>query len=118
MKIGRLGLFFIAIVIGVVIGLLVGWVISPRFQPASPSSLRADYKTDYALMVAEIYQAEKDPAAAIQRLAFINEQQPIRTVQEAIVAAEQLQYSRKDITLLANLLVALQAIQPSGGQQP
>ena len=117
MKIGRFGRFLIAIGIGLTVGLLIGWVFSPRYQPAGPESLRVDYRADYALMVAEIYSAERDPLSAVQRLAFLSDQPAVRLVQEAIVSAEQLNYSRQDVTLMADLLQVLQ-VGPGGGGQP
>jgi len=40
----------------------------------------------------------------------------VRLVQEAIVSAEQLNYSRQDVTLMADLLQVLQVGPGSGGQ--
>ncbi len=117
MKLGRFGRFLIAIGVGLTLGLLIGWVFQPRYQPAGPESLRIDYRADYVLMVSEIYSAERDPLAAIQRLAFFSDRPAVRLVQEAIVSAEQLNYSRQDVTLMADLLQVLQ-VGPAGGGQP
>ncbi len=51
----------IGLVLGMAAGLLYGWVISPvQYVDTAPASLRADYKAEYALMVAEAYAREGD----------------------------------------------------------
>jgi hypothetical protein len=45
--------FLIAIAVGLALGLLYGWVLSPvKYVDTTPNTLRADYQTDYVLMVA------------------------------------------------------------------
>ena len=47
-------------IIGIALGLLYGWVIEPvKFVDTTPASLRADYQTDYVLMVAEAYRSDQ-----------------------------------------------------------
>jgi hypothetical protein len=106
---GRFTRFLIAIGIGLGIGLAVGWLINPHtVTNYSPTTLRADYKADYVLMVAEIYHKDHDAVTALQRLAFLEDKTPIRQVQEAIVTAQKSNYSSADIDLMAQLLSVLQ----------
>jgi hypothetical protein len=109
MKANRL-LLLIALVAGIGAGLAYGWIIDPiEFFDLTPDTLRADYKTDYALMVAEAYRAEQDPGLAARRLAIFGSQSP------SSIAADGLEYARangfadSDIVLLQELVTALQA---------
>jgi hypothetical protein len=108
--------FFFSILAGFVLGLLYGWVISPvEYVDTSPDSLRADYRADYALMVAEIYQAEQDSALAARRLSLLGSAlSPHEIVAEALQFAQANQYASQDILLLQNLIVALQIYDTSG----
>jgi hypothetical protein len=57
--------FLVAIAFGVVLGLLYGWVLSPvEFVDTTPDTLGRYYKSDYVLMVAEAYKAERDLGTA------------------------------------------------------
>ena len=110
MKANRLLFIFIALVAGISAGLAYGWIIDPiEFFDLTPDTLRADYKTDYALMVAEAYRAEQDPGLAARRLAIFGSQSP------SSIAADGLEYARangfadSDIALLQELVTALQA---------
>jgi hypothetical protein len=109
--------FFIMIVIGFGIGLLYGWVINPvEYVDTVPDSLRGDYKTDYVLMVAEIYQQENDIGRAAERLAFLGDDNPQTTVINAIQLASQVGYPPADLELLGRLNDALQsASAPEAG---
>lgn len=108
MRIWRLLGFLFTLAIGLGLGLYLGWgILAAQPNDTSPDTLRADYRADYVLMVAEIYQHEGDPDAAIQRLALLGES-PLRRVQEAILTAQQLGYARQDIETLARLFQALQ----------
>jgi hypothetical protein len=100
--------FSLSIVIGVVAGLVFGWVAVPhRFAESAPNTLRSDYKADYVLMVAEVYQKDKDLTLAISRLALLGNDLPVRTVQQAIITASELGYTRQDLQLLGKLSQAL-----------
>jgi hypothetical protein len=106
--------FSMCIVVGIVAGLVFGWVIEPRrFAESAPSTLRSDYKADYVLMVAEIYQNDKDPTLAVSRLALLGNEVPVRTVQEAIITASELGYTRHDLQILGKLSQALGSPLPS-----
>ncbi len=102
--------FFLAILAGFGLGLLYGWVISPiEYLDTSPDTLRADYRADYVLMVAEIYQAEQDTEQAIRRLGLLGSAlSPSEMVAQALQFAQSSGYASPDILLLQNLTVALQ----------
>jgi hypothetical protein len=109
-------LFAFSILAGVAIGLLYGWVISPiEYVDTSPDSLRVDYRADYVLMVAEIFQVEQDPDLAVRRLALLGGAlPPHESVAQALQFAQANQYTSQDIALLQNLIVALQIYSASG----
>ncbi len=119
MRLRRVIWFVFTILIGLGAGLLYGWVFSPaRYQNTSPVSLRADYKADYVLMVAETYQSEGDPAAAAERLAALEKTSPVRQVQQAILTGQQVGYSHQDIDRLGQLFQALQNWTATPGLTP
>lgn len=108
MRIWRLLGFLFALAVGLGLGLYLGWaVLTAQPKDTTPDTLRADYQADYVLMVAEVYQHEGNLDAAIQRLTLLGES-PLRSVQEAILTAQQLGYARQDIETLARLFQALQ----------
>src|SRR5215211_7882519 len=89
MKSNRWWLILITLIAGIGIGLAYGWVVDPvDFLDLTPDTLRADYKTDYVLMVAESYHVEQDPALAARRLAIFGSQSP------SSIAASGLEYAR------------------------
>lgn len=62
MKSNRWLFIVAALIAGIALGLAYGWVIDPvDFFDLTPDTLRADYKADYVLMVAEAYRANRDP---------------------------------------------------------
>lgn len=93
--------FFVILFLGGGIGLIYGWVINPvEYVDTSPGSLREDYKTDYVLMVAEVYQKEQDLDLALERLAFLGDAEPETYVDIALYFAVQSEYSSSDLRLL------------------
>ncbi len=117
MRIGRILWFLISILAGIALGLLYGWVINPGSDIQAPaSSLRADYRADTVLLVAEIYAAEQNPAQAVERLKLLGSEDPVAVVQGAILTAQDLNFPAADITLMANLAQALSLAVPAGGQ--
>ena len=100
--------FFIVIILGIAAGLVYGWVISPvEYTDTPPESLRADFKTDYVLMVAEVFAKEGDLDQALSRLAFLGTAS-LEIVQNAIVFAVENDYSGEDLLLLRDLSDALE----------
>ncbi len=107
--------FFIAVAIGFGLGLLYGWVISPvEYVDTNPETLRADYRADYVLMVAEAYHAEKDLNLAMERLAFLGFSPPLELVEQAMAYAVQKGYAPADLGLLRSLNDALAAATSVG----
>jgi hypothetical protein len=57
-RILRIFWFLVAIIVGLIGGMYYGWIVNPvKYVNTTPDTLRYDYKADYALMVAEVYQA-------------------------------------------------------------
>jgi hypothetical protein len=112
--------FLIAVVIGAILGLVYGWEISPiQYVDTAPSALRADYRADYVLAIAEAYKAEQDIDLAARRLAVFGSQPPAEIVGQTLDFAHQADYSMDDQALLRDLNKALQAWQPvPGGNLP
>ena len=102
--------FVVSLLLGIGLGLAYGWIIDPvDFFDLTPDTLRADYKSDYVLMVAEAYSVEQDPGPAARRLAIFGTQSP------SAIAASGLDYARanvfadSDIALMQELVTAMQA---------
>jgi len=100
--------FFIVLLLGSGLGLLYGWVIDPvEYVDTSPKSLREDYKTDYVLMVAEVFQSEQELASVFERLSFLGDLDPEIIVDNALYFAVQSGYSSSDLRLLRILSDAI-----------
>ena len=112
MRSARIFWFITCILVGFGAGLIYGWFINPTLpQDTSLPELRADFKTDYVLMTAEIFRAEGNPANAALRLLRLNGSDLLVPVQEAILTAQERGYNSTDITLLADLASAMLAWQ-------
>lgn len=110
--------FLLAILVGITGGLFYGWVINPvTYIDTTPDTLRVDFKSDYTLMVAEVFQYEGDVSRAAQRLALLGNTPPLELVDEARRFALQVGYSQADLKLLENLSSALQP-WIGGGSEP
>jgi hypothetical protein len=108
--------FFIMIALGAVAGMVYGWVINPvKYVDTSPASLRADYKADYVLMVAEIYSGDGNLEQAGRRLSVLSSLPPARVVADALLTARELQYGDTDLQMIDHLA---QALKQSPGGQP
>ena len=95
--------------VGLALGLLYGWVVSPvQYVDITPDTLRADYKSDYVLMVAEIYQTEADPARAAARLGLLGPQTPVEHVSAALNYLRGQQAPSEDINALLHLQKGLE----------
>jgi hypothetical protein len=104
-------------VVGVVIGLVYGWMINPvTYVNTTPDNLRSDYKADYVLMVAEIFQAEQNLPMAERRLELLGDDAALRQVQRAIVTAQELGYNSRDLETLGRFSTALQSAAGTVGQ--
>lgn len=108
-RVWRFVLFAIAILVGFTAGLGYGWAINPiQYRNTSPDTLQIDYRTDYVLMVAELYQAEGDLAMALARLGFLGNTPPLVIMNEAIDFAQTRQYAGADLQLMRNLTAEIQ----------
>lgn len=106
-------LFIVMIVIGAFFGIFYAREINPvDVVDAPPSSLRADYKADYVLMVAEVYAQEKDPALAARQLALLGSDKPVEIINQALVTALDLQYSPNDLLVMRDLAEAMATWNP------
>lgn len=107
-------LFVFVIGLGIVIGNYYAEEINPvEVVDAPPDTLRVDYKTDYVLMVAEVYAMDQDPAQAARQLAVLSSVQPIDTVNQAIVFALENGYAPADLVLLQKLSEVMSTWNPS-----
>jgi len=96
--------FFAAILVGLAIGVIYGWVVNPVvYKHTGMDSLRLDYKTDYVLMVAELYQSEGDLVSALTRIAYIEANSPMAFVITCIDYAEQHNYAPEDVQVMWHL---------------
>jgi len=113
-------IFFIVFLgLGIGAGLYYALVISPvQYVDTTPGTLRADYRADYSLMIAEVYHKDQNIDNAARRLAVLSSQPPGEIVQQALAFGQQNGYSADDLTLLQNLAVALQVWQPGSTAQP
>lgn len=108
-----------AVIIGIALGLIYGWVINPvQYTDVTPDILRADYRADYVLMVAEAYQTEQEPTLAARRLAIFGVQPPAQIVSAAMDYARQQGFSQDEMDSLQKLLSAMQTYQPDGDALP
>ncbi len=108
--------FFLAILLGIIAGLLYGWQLNPvKYVDTTPDSLRVDYKTDYVLMVSEVYTAEADLDRAARRLALLGGSSPLESVNQAILFAERQGYTDADVVTMRKLLADLQLYRPTVG---
>ena len=97
----------IGAVLGLVTGILLGWIVLPlEYVDTDPSSLRADFRTDYVLMTGEAYEGEGDILLAQMRLAALGPQPPAQIVAQAIAYAEENDYGEPDLEILNNLASA------------
>lgn len=104
---------------GLAAGLLYGWVLAPvQYVDVSPDTLRQDYKSDYVIMVAEIYQTEADIDRAAARLATLGTQPPEEQVAAALDYALAHEASSADIARLVALQKAISAWALQQGQTP
>jgi hypothetical protein len=112
--------FFLTILFGLIIGLVYGWVISPvQYRDTTPVTLRYDFRTDYVLMVAEIFNSSQDVDQAIRQLAQLGSDPPVDLAIESLAYAAQMGYSPEDMILIQNLATAIQIWQPlSEGSNP
>ena len=113
-------LFFgLAMLLGLAAGLFYGWVINPvEGLGASSDGLRPDYQADYVLIVAEIYQSEQNPDLAIGRLQFLQEQNPLEAIANALEFANEGNFATADIERIDKLREDIVAWDPRLAETP
>jgi hypothetical protein len=109
-------------VIGTALGAFYGWVIDPvEFIDTTPASLRADYRADYVLMVAEAFNAHQDADGARRQLSFLGANSPGAICTEALSTARATSYSQHDLELLEDLnhaMLTISSVPPPAGGAP
>ena len=110
----RLIRILIALAIGIGAGLTYGWLIRPvTYVDTAPGSLRADYRVDYILMVAQSYAGDDNLSLARMRLASLGPQPAEDMVTAAIEYAVAHKFSRADLDTLNQLAIRLRATAPT-----
>lgn len=108
----RWTIFILVLLVGLGLGLLYGWVINPvSYQDTTLETLRLDYKTDFTLMVAEVYHQEGDLDWALNRLTLLEDRNPLTSVDNALKFAAQAEYTLPDMFLLRDLYNAIKELE-------
>lgn len=109
-----IGRMLVVVLLGFTLGILYGWLIQPvHYVDTAPASLRADYRTDYVLMVAQAYASAQDLQAAQVRLASLGPEPAADHVSEALTYAVDHGFSRFDLDTLNQLAIALRQAAPT-----
>jgi hypothetical protein len=104
----------IAAALGLSVGLLYGWLIQPvTYVETTPDSLRADFRVDYVLMVAEAYNGPQTLDTAQRRLASLGPQPALEIVQQAQDYAKKNHFSNEDLQRLSTLAKGLESLPSS-----
>jgi len=107
----RWTIFILVILLGLGLGLVYGWKINPvSYAETTLNNLRVDYKTDYTLMVAEVYHQNNDLEWALNRLTLLEDPTPLTSVENALRFASQAEYTLPDMFLLRDLHNAIKGI--------
>ena len=110
--------FLVVILIGFALGLFYTWRINPiDYTESDPDTLRIDFKTDYVLMVAEVYTQERDIGNAVRRLTHLTLSPSDVIVSEAVQQAERFGYNNYDLVVMKLLLFDLRQAS-SGSEYP
>lgn len=110
MSITRWISIILALLVGLAIGIAYGWYFDPvDYFDLPPDTLRADYKADYVLMAAEAYRIEQDPGLAARRLAIFGTKSPSAIAADGLAYARANGFSDTEISLIQELVTALQA---------
>jgi hypothetical protein len=111
--------FGATILLGLTASLYYGWVAHPvEICDAAPALLRVDFKADYALMVAESFAANNKIEEAIQHLAFLDADNPLKPVMAATEFGQKHGYVESDLAMLAALAQALRDYDPGFAATP
>lgn len=106
--------FLIVIGLGLAAGLYYGAIVNPvTVVDTTPDMLRDDFRADYVLMVAEVYQAKKDLPFAARKLAVLGDSPVLEIVQTAYDSAAEIPFSQTDLALIQILRTDLQTWNPA-----
>jgi hypothetical protein len=115
MKLSNWITLFVALVLGIALGLVYGWVIYPvQYVDVTPNILRADYRADYVLMVAEAHVREQNSDLSARRLALLGSESPAKIVEETLIYAAQNGFTQTEMLTLKGLLAAMQTYGAKG----
>jgi hypothetical protein len=93
---------------GILLGLVFGWVVEPmRFQGTAPDSLRADFRDEYAALIASAYAATGDLPRARARLSLlpdVGDADHVAALAQARLAAGRPQAEVQALAMLAAAL--------------
>lgn len=105
----------IALITGVILGILYGWMIDPvEYTDVTPGILREDYRVDYVLMVAEAFHTEYDSETSARRLAVLGSASPTGILIATLEYARANGFTQNEVSLLQELLSAMQTYQQQG----
>ena len=100
----------LSLIAGIALGLTYGWVLDPvDYFDLTPDTLRADYKADFVLMIAEAYRSNPDPALAARQLAVFGSGTPSSIAAEALDYARVNGFDDSDLAMMQDLVTAMQA---------
>ena len=103
-------------ILGLAAGLFYGWRIAPvEYIDLAPNTLHANYRAEYALMVAEAYQNDADLNLAARRLALLGSAHPAEIITEHLDTSD---YTQAEEEILKALLNQIRAWQPSLAESP
>jgi len=109
----RYCLFISAILVGIAAGIFLGWEIIPvRDVNSEPQTLRIDFKTDFVLMVSELYYQDGDLTLALDRLTYFRESPPAEKLLSTIRYADENAYASKDLQMMLSLYSSIQNPSP------
>lgn len=88
-----------------------GWTMMPPAAPinAPLGSLRADFRTDLVLMVAEDFQTDPNSMQALTQLDKLDEGDPITLLGDSVQYAQSIDYPAEDLKLMQDLLNSIDA---------
>ncbi|HAL17162.1 MAG TPA: hypothetical protein DCP32_10565 [Anaerolineaceae bacterium] len=104
------------LLLGLGLGLLISLVISPvTYKDTAPAALAEEYKADYRLSIARVYQANLDIERASQRIALLQDAAPVESLaaqaQQALSAGNE--QAARALASLASALSDLSAKPPA-----
>lgn len=101
------------VIIGLAAGLFYTRVVNPvKYVDVSPDTLGADYKTDYAVMIAHAYAADANLDLARARLATLRLANPAQFIADTAAQQSAVGAPPADLRVLNALATALGAAPP------